>query len=211
MIVLKYVKTLDARFISHIDLLKHMSRILRRAVVPVKHSQGFNPHALIFFSPPTVLGVNSYAEYVAIDTDMKGEEVFTRYNNSVPEGLKAIEWFECAKNPNIQGKSVSADYVFDEDYFDVDLRDGLTVTYKKKEDFVTEDINGKIFGTFNAYGRLGARLASGNNNLRADRLATALNEKYGKDIKVTTIAKLCQYVLVDGVEKSVDEYLRETL
>lgn len=211
MIVLKYVKTLDARFISHIDLLKHMSRILRRAVVPVKHSQGFNPHALIFFSPPTVLGVNSYAEYVAIDTDMKGEEVFTRYNNSVPEGLKAIEWFECAKNPNIQGKSVSADYVFDVDYFDVDLSDGLTVTYKKKEDFVTEDISGKIFGTFNADGRLGVRLASGNNNLRADRLATALNEKYGKDIKVTTIAKLSQYVLVDGVEKSVDEYLRETL
>ena len=188
-----------------------MSRILRRAVVPVKHSQGFNPHALIFFSPPTVLGVNSYAEYVAIDTDMKGEEVFTRYNNSVPEGLKAIEWFECAKNPNIQGKSVSADYVFDVDYFDVELSGGLTVTYKKKEDFVTEDISGKIFGTFNADGRLGVRLASGNNNLRADRLATALNEKYGKDIKVTTIAKLCQYVLVDGVEKSVDEYLRETL
>ena len=211
MIVLKYVKTLDARFISHIDLLKHMSRILRRAVVPVKHSQGFNPHALIFFSPPTVLGVNSYAEYVAIDTDMSGEEVFTRYNNSVPEGLKAIEWFECAKNPNIQGKSVSADYVFDVDYFDVDLSDGLTVTYKKKEDIVTEDISGKIFGTFNADGRLGVRLASGNNNLRADRLATALNEKYGKDIKVTTIAKLCQYILVDGVEKSVDEYLRETL
>ena len=210
MIVLKYVKTLDARFISHIDLLKHMSRILRRAVVPVKHSQGFNPHALIFFSPPTVLGVNSYAEYVAIDTDMKGEEVFTRYNNSVPEGLKAREWFECAKNPNIQGKSVSADYVFDVDSFDVDLSDGLTVTYKKKEDFVTEDISGKICGTFNADGRLGVRLASGNNNLRADRLATALNEKYGKDIKVTTIAKLCQYVLVDGVEKSVDEYLRET-
>lgn len=211
MIVLKYVKTLDARFISHIDLLKHMSRILRRAVVPVKHSQGFNPHALIFFSPPTVLGVNSYAEYVAIDTDMKGEEVFTRYNNSVPEGLKAIEWFECAKNPNIQGKSVSADYVFDVDYFDVDLSDGLTVTYKKKDDLVTEDISGKIFGFFNADGRLGFRLASGNNNLRADRLATALNEKYGKDIKVTTIAKLCQYVLVDGVEKSVDEYLKETL
>ena len=211
MIVLKYVKTLDARFISHIDLLKHMSRILRRAVVPVKHSQGFNPHALIFFSPPTVLGVNSYAEYIAIDTDMKGEEVFTRYNNSVPEGLKAIEWFECAKNPNIQGKSVSADYVFDVDYFDVDLSGGLTVTYKKKDDLVTEDISGKIFGFFNADGRLGVRLASGNNNLRADRLATALNEKYGKDIKVTTIAKLCQYVLVDGVEKSVDEYLRETL
>lgn len=209
MIVLKYVKTLDARFISHIDLLKHMSRILRRAGIPVKHSQGFNPHALLFFSPPTVLGVNSYAEYVAIDTDMSGNEVFERYNNSVPEGLKAIEWFSTAKNPNIQGKSVSADYVFDTPYFDFD-KNGLTVTYMKKDSEVTEDIGGKIFGVFNADGRLGVRLASGNNNLRADRLATALNKKFGKDIKVTTIAKICQYVL-DGVEKPVDEYLKETI
>jgi radical SAM-linked protein len=211
MIVLKYTKTLDARFISHIDLLKHMSRILRRANIPVKHSQGFNPHALLFFSPPTVLGVNSYAEYVAIDTDMSEREVFERYNNAVPAGLKAILSFSTAKNPNIQGKSVSADYVFDTPYFEFDYKDGFEITYKKKDDLVKEDISGKIFGIFNADGRLGVRLASGNNNLRADRLATALVEKYGVSIPITTIAKIDQYVLHDGKEMSADKYLEQTL
>lgn len=208
MIVLKYTKSLDARFISHIDLLKHIGRILRRAGIPVKHSQGFNPHALLFFSPPMVLGVNSYAEYVAIDTDMKGEEVFERFNNSVPDGLKAINWFKSAKNPNIQGKSVSADYVLDVDFFEFEFKDGFEITYKKKDEMVSEDIARKIVGIFNADGRLGVRLASGNNNLRVDRLATGLNEKYGKDIKISTIAKIAQYVDVDGKEIDVDEYLK---
>lgn len=211
MIVLKYTKTLDARFISHIDLLKHMSRILRRANIPVKHSQGFNPHALLFFSPPTVLGVNSYAEYVAIDTDMSESEVFERYNNAVPAGLKAIAHFSCAKNPNVQGKSVSADYVFDTPYFEFDYKDGFTITYKKKDAYVTEDVSDKIYGIFNADGRLGVRLASGNNNLRADRLANALVEKYGGNIPITTIAKINQYVLHDGKEISADKYLEQTL
>ena len=208
MIVLKYAKSLDARFISHIDLLKHIGRILRRAGIPVKHSQGFNPHALLFFSPPMVLGVNSYAEYVAIDTEMKGEEVFERYNRSVPDGLKAINWFATAKNPNIQGKSVSADYVLDTPYFEFDYSDGFEITYKKKEETVTEDVSKKIVGLFNADGRLGVRLASGNNNLRVDRLVTGLNERYGKDIKITTVAKIAQYVDVDGKIVDVDEYLK---
>ncbi len=211
MIVLKYAKTLDARFISHIDLLKHMARILRRANIPVKHSQGFNPHALLFFSPPTVLGVNSFAEYVSIDVDMSGEEVFERYNNSVPEGLKALEYFVTSKNPNIQGKSTSADYVFDVDFFEFEYKNGFEITYRKKDDMVTEDISSKIFGIFNAGGKLGVRLASGNNNLRADRLALALNEKYGKNIKVTSIAKIAQYISHDNREVNVDEYLRSTL
>lgn len=208
MIVLKYAKSLDARFISHIDLLKHIGRILRRAGIPVKHSQGFNPHALLFFSPPMVLGVNSYAEYVAIDTDMSGEEVFERFNKSVPEGLKALSWFKTDKNPNIQGKSVSADYVLDTPYFEFDYKDGFVITYKKKDEMVEEEISKKIFGFFNADGRLGVRLASGNNNLRVDRLATGLNQKYGKDIKITTIAKIAQYVNIDGNEIDVDLYLK---
>ena len=209
MIVLKYTKSLDARFISHIDLLKHIGRILRRAGIPVKHSQGFNPHALLFFSPPMVLGVNSYAEYVAIDTDMSGEEVFERFNKSVPDGLKAINWFKTEKNPNIQGKSVSADYVLDVPYFEFEYKDGFTITSKKKDEMMTEDIAKKIFGFFNADGRLGVRLASGNNNIRVDRLATGLNEKYNKDIKITTIAKIAQYVDVDGKEIDVDLYLKK--
>ena len=112
MIVLKYVRLGNARFVSHIDVLRQMSRILRRAGITVKFSQGFNPHSLVYFSPPAALGIGSLAEYVAIDTDMSGEDVFARYNDSVPKDMRATEWFSMAKNPNLAGRITAADYIF---------------------------------------------------------------------------------------------------
>lgn len=209
MIVLKYRKVGSSRFISHIDLLKHTSRIVRRAEIPVNYSQGFNPHALLFFSSPSVLGVGSVAEYVSIDVDMTPEEVLSRYNASVPETLKAERAFEFAKNPNIQGLNNAADYVFDTPYFAPDFSDGLTITYMKKDVETTENVAEKIYGIFDANGKLGLKLASGNVNLRPDRLVPALNEKFGLDVKITDVVKVRQYVVADGKEWDVDSYLEQ--
>ncbi len=211
MIVLKYRKVGASRFISHIDLLKHMSRIIRRAEIPVKFSQGFNPHALLFFSSPSVLGVGSTAEYMAIDVDMSAEETLERYNASVPETLRAERAFEFPKNPNIQGLNVAADYIFDAPYFVPDLSDGLTITYLKKDVETTENVAPKIFGAFDADGKLGLKLASGNVNLRPDRLVPALNEKFGLDMKITDVVKIRQYVSVGDKEYDVDYYLENKI
>lgn len=211
MIVLKYRKVGASKFISHVDLLKHMSRIIRRAEIPVNYSQGFNPHALLFFSSPSVLGVGSVAEYMAIDVDMPKDEVLSRYNSSVPETLKAEKAYEFPKNPNIQGLNVSAEYVFDVPYFEPDFSDGLPITYMKKDVETTEDAAEKIYGVFEAEGKLGLKLASGNVNMRPDRLVPALNEKFGLDIKVTDVVKTKQYVLVGGKEYDVDTYLENKI
>ena len=91
--------------------LKLSVHILRRAGITVNYSQGFNPHALFYFSPPLGVGVSSVAEYLTIDTDMNADEVFERYNSAVPDTLRASGIFVCPKNPNLQGKVVSADYI----------------------------------------------------------------------------------------------------
>ena len=54
MIVLRYTRLGTRRFLSHIDVLRDFGRIVRRADIPVGYSGGFNPHALLFFSPPCV-------------------------------------------------------------------------------------------------------------------------------------------------------------
>ena len=75
MITLKYRKSGNAVFISHIDTLRGMVRAIRRAEINMAYSKGFNPHMLLFFSPPLALGVNSEAEYVTADcTGMTAEE-----------------------------------------------------------------------------------------------------------------------------------------
>ncbi len=207
MIVLKYEKKDGARFISHIDMLRHASRILRRAQIPVKFSQGFNPHALVFFSPPTAVGVTSFSEYIAIDTDMSKQEVFERYNNSVMPSLKAVECFDCGKNPNLQAVISAADYVFDTEYFDIDTAGGFQIEYEKKGQTVLENASDKIFGVYDANGRLSMRLASGNVNLRPDRVIAALNKTRGLNLNVQDVVKIEQFVKVGDGFVSADEYL----
>ncbi|MBO4555094.1 MAG: DUF2344 domain-containing protein [Clostridia bacterium] len=208
MIVLKYEKTGRARFISHIDLLKHTERTIRRAEIPVKFSGGYSPHALLFFSAPLALGVSSCAEYLSIDTDMAGEEVLARYNASCAEGLKASRFFVCQKNPNLQGKVVSSDYVFDVGFANIDLSNGFEIEYKKKGEVVKEDVADKIFGVFEQDGQLVLRLATGNTNLRPDRLVDALNAKLGAQINPTDIVKIRQFVKVEDALVDVDEALK---
>lgn len=207
MIVLKYSKTGSACFISHIDLLRHASRILRRAEIKVNYSNGFHPHALVYFSPPLGVGVSSCAEYIAIDTPMGADEVFARYNSSVDETLRATEAFECSKNPNLQGKSVCADYVFDTPFAELDIKN-FEISYDKKGQTVTEDVSDKIFCAFDADGKLGLRLALGNVNLRPDRIIPKLNEILGADISVTGVCKVRQFVDCDGVLTPADDYIK---
>ncbi len=224
MLVLKYVKQGGSRFISHIDLLRHSSRIIRRAGIPVKYSNGFNPHALVFFSPPLVLGAGSLAEYISIDTDISAEELFERYNSAVSQDMRATCVFSCGKNPNLQGKIVAADYVFPMEYTDIDLSKEFIVEYEKKGERVLENVADKIFaaekyidgadsksdhsnGSAPKDGSLLLRLATGNVNLRPDRVIAELNRRYGLDMRVSDVMKVRQYVSVDGELIEADEYL----
>lgn len=207
MIVLKYQKTDNIRFISHIDLLRHVDRIIRRGEIKVNYSHGFNPHALVYFSPPITLGVGSVAEYLTIDTDMPKDEVFARYNASVPSSLKASKVFECVKNPNLQANVCCADYVYDVDFDAYKLDDKIIIEYEKKGELVKEDIRPKIFGAINVGGKLCLRLASGSVNLRPDRLLDDINAKTGKHLTVCDIEKINQYVQKDGGVVSADNFL----
>lgn len=211
MLTLKYVKQADACFISHIDLLRHTSRILRRADIPVKFSQGFNPHALVFFSPPLAVGVASEAEYLTIDTDITQEELLERYNASVPANLRAIKTYKCEKNPNLQGKIIAAEYVFDTHFCELDLTKGFEIEYMKKGKLIREDVSDKIFGVYSVDGKLGVRLAAGNTNLRPDRILPELNRRLGVEIAAADIKKTRQFVRRNESDElmDVDDYLTE--
>lgn len=210
MITLKYSKLDEARFISHIDLLRHMSRILRRAQIPVKMSNGYNPHALVYFSPPLALMVQSSAEYVTIDTPMEEGEAFERFNAAAPSGIVASKSLVLDKNPNLQALIVASDYLYPYPYRDLNF-DNFTVEYQKKGETIREDVGKKIFGAYALDGKLVLRLATGSVNIRPDRLLGALNAVYGEDANITDIKKIAQYASVNGVLIDVDDYLKQGL
>ncbi len=207
MIVLKYEKTGRACFISHIDLLKHTARTIRRAGISVKFSNGFSPHALLFFSAPLALGVSSIAEYLTIETDMQADEVLALFNANCPEGLKANRVFTVEKNPNLQGRVTASDYIFPTAYRDLDFSHGFAISYKKKGEVVEEEVSDKIYGVYNVDGKLCLRLATGNTNLRPDRLIARLNEILDEEMTAPNIVKLAQYASIDGKFEEVDALL----
>ena len=73
MIAFKYTKTDGAEYISHLDLLRHLDRTLRRAGIKVEYSQGYHKHPRIFMCNPLALGVRSVSEYCTADAIYEGD------------------------------------------------------------------------------------------------------------------------------------------
>lgn len=207
MLVIKYQKTDSICFISHIDLLRHMERVMRRAHIDVKFSQGFNPHPLMFFSPPLALGVASMAEYLSIDSDMAPGDVLEKYNANIPEGLKASQVFACSKNPNLQAKVTCADYVFPLKRT-LNSAMNLSSNTPRRAKKSQKTWRTKSMRLTKKTANLVMRLASGMVNLRPDRVLDRLNKILGENMSVTGICKIAQYVDVGGNLVDADEFVK---
>ncbi len=81
------------KFISHLDLLRAFTRAITRAELPVKYSNGFNPHQIITFSLPLAVGVTSETEYVDIDffDTASDDEIKEKLNDALPPDLRILD------------------------------------------------------------------------------------------------------------------------
>lgn len=88
---LEFAKKDAAAFISHLDLQRAFSRAIRRSGMPVKFSQGFNPHYLVSFASALALGLPSECECVEIQLakEVSPDEFLQAMNKALPPGLAA--------------------------------------------------------------------------------------------------------------------------
>ena len=61
-----FTKSGILKYISHLDLMRLFMRALRRSGLPLKFSEGFNPHPKLSFKRALKLGVESDCEEGAI-------------------------------------------------------------------------------------------------------------------------------------------------
>ncbi|MDD4689809.1 MAG: TIGR03936 family radical SAM-associated protein [Eubacteriales bacterium] len=82
-----------AAYISHLDLLRTFIRALRRAQIPVKYSEGFNPHAQLTFALPLAVGATSECELVDITltNPIDVAEAVKNLSKALPEGITVNE------------------------------------------------------------------------------------------------------------------------
>lgn len=84
-----YAKTGDARWLSHRNVMDLLERALRAAGVPVRFTEGFNPHVRLSMGPALPLGAEALAEPFDLDLREPLEPgMLTRANRLLPEGLE---------------------------------------------------------------------------------------------------------------------------
>lgn len=88
----RFTKTGRAKYISHLDLMRTMTRVLRRAQIPLWYTEGFSKHPYITFAAPLSLGYEGFCEYMdfRLEAEMPMEEIVSRLNQNMPEGIVVV-------------------------------------------------------------------------------------------------------------------------
>lgn len=89
-----YKKNGRMRFVSHLDMNRFMTRIIRRTDIPVWYTEGYNTHAYITFALPLSLGFES--EYEIMDFKLNDEsysleKVKSQLMSVMPEYIEIIK------------------------------------------------------------------------------------------------------------------------
>lgn len=96
-----FSKTGRAKYISHLDLTRAMTRVVRRAGIPLWYTEGFNRHPYLTFAAPLSLGYEGMGETMdlRLEEDMPYDQLVQRLNDALPEGLQAISAAEAVAKP----------------------------------------------------------------------------------------------------------------
>jgi len=85
---MKFSRTEEVRFISHLDFVQLFVRAMRRAAWPLQYSEGFNPHARLAFGPPLSSGMTSDDEYLDVFLHAKWQEEWLHsLQSQLPPGI----------------------------------------------------------------------------------------------------------------------------
>ena len=92
----KFYKVGMLQYISHLDLVRTMTRNLIRAGIPAWYSQGFNPRLKLTFSLPLSIGTQSECEFfdIRLTEPMEFEEIRRRVNDALTEEMQLTEIYQ---------------------------------------------------------------------------------------------------------------------
>ncbi|MEN8165299.1 MAG: TIGR03960 family B12-binding radical SAM protein [Acidobacteriota bacterium] len=103
-----FAKTGASRFLSHRQTMDAIERALRGAAVPVRYTEGFNPHIKVSMGPALSLGHEALAEVFDIDfTAPIRKAHISKINSILPEGLQIQRIDELIAGAPSMGKLLS--------------------------------------------------------------------------------------------------------
>lgn len=131
-----FSKTGRAVYISHLDLMRTVTRAFMRAECKLRYSEGFNPHPNISIALPLSVGCESVCDIMdfKMREDMPCEEIRKRLMTQFPEGIEVIDVYEAGRKvKEIKWLRISGVFEYDE-------RDAAAMAEKLNEFYSTESI-----------------------------------------------------------------------
>ena len=79
----------NIRYISHLELMKAIQKILKRTGLKIKYSQGYNPHIILSVANPIPVGVCGKSEFAdfELENDMDEAELLKLLTEASPVGF----------------------------------------------------------------------------------------------------------------------------
>ena len=189
---LRFAKTGRAVYISHLDLMRTLTRAFLRAECRLKYSEGFNPHPQISIALPLSVGMQSVCELMdfKLIEDKNPEEILPALNAQLPEGLEALEVYEPERKvKELKWLSIEGVFEYDERSADdmlPELRDffgqeSIVISKKTKRGIADSDIKPAIkeldFSVCDNEIHLSGIISAQEPTLNPELLAEALRQK----------------------------------
>lgn len=89
---IKFQKWGCMKYIGHLDMLRFFQKVMRRANIDIKYTEGFSPHQIMSFAAPLGVGITSDGEYFDIEVNsMKSsQEMMDAMNREMVDGVRII-------------------------------------------------------------------------------------------------------------------------
>lgn len=92
---LRFVKRGSLAYIAHLDLVRTVTKAIARAGIPVRYSEGFNPHPRLSFATAMSIGLESECEFLDIRLVKEVDPfcLMQAFNESLTSELYATECY----------------------------------------------------------------------------------------------------------------------
>ncbi|MBQ2876658.1 MAG: DUF2344 domain-containing protein [Clostridia bacterium] len=91
----KFRKVGRLQYISHLDLVRTMNKIVVRSGLPLYYTEGFNPKPKMVFAAPLSIGTESYAEYMDLRLKDRVDPALAMklLNRNMTDEMQAVECY----------------------------------------------------------------------------------------------------------------------
>ena len=210
--IVKFSKSKNVKYISHLDVLRLFQRAVLRAELPIAYSQGYNPHMLIGFACALPVGVTSSAEYMELKLvkEIAEEEILDKFNAVLPVGIAVLSVKVVPDaGPALAAMIRAARYEFVFERMTEELRmlpvrvmklEQIMIEKKSKKGVKLTDIRGMVREFSQEGNYLICELTAGNEeNLRPDVFWSYLKTMLKDPQEMPHICRTAQLILQDGV------------